>query len=61
MTAPARGAELVTRIRSAMRGFYGSNSTQYEQVGGTRRDDQETDAEKRERGLAHQGGLIGFL
>ena len=42
----AQGAELVTRIRSAMRGFYGPNSTQYEQVGGTRRDDRKKPTRK---------------
>jgi hypothetical protein len=29
-------AELVTRVRSSFRGFYGPNSKQYEQAGGTR-------------------------
>jgi hypothetical protein len=33
-----RAAELVTRVRSAFRGFYGPNTKQYEQIGGTRTD-----------------------
>ena len=40
--ATNQASQLVTRVRSAFRGFYGPNSKQYEQVGGTR-----TDARKR--------------
>jgi hypothetical protein len=36
----AKGADLVTRIRSALRGVYGPDSTQYEQAGGTRRSER---------------------
>jgi hypothetical protein len=38
----SQATELITRIRSGFRAFYGPNSKQYEQVGGTR-----TDARKR--------------
>ena len=34
----SQAAELVTRVRSAFRGFYGPNTKQYEQIGGTRTD-----------------------
>ena len=44
-------AELVTRIRSAFRGFYGPNSKQYEQAGGTRTDNRKTAARKAVNGL----------
>ena len=33
-----QAAEQVTRVRSAFRGYYGPNSKQYEQAGGTRTD-----------------------
>jgi hypothetical protein len=39
-TYAAKGADLVTRIRSALRGVYGPESTQYEQAGGTRRSER---------------------
>ena len=38
----SNASQLITRIRSGFRAFYGPNSKQYEQVGGTR-----TDARKR--------------
>jgi len=38
----SQASDLVTRVRSGFRAFYGPNSKQYEQVGGTR-----TDARKR--------------
>jgi hypothetical protein len=39
-TCAAKGADLVTRIRSALRGVYGPDSTQYEQAGGTHRSER---------------------
>ena len=39
-------AELVTRIRSALRGYYGPNSKQYEKAGGTRTDNRKKPARK---------------
>lgn len=39
-TCAAKGADLVTRIRSGLRGVYGPDSTQYEQAGGTRRSER---------------------
>ena len=36
----------VTRIRSAMRGVFGPDSTQYEQAGGTRRSERKRPARK---------------
>ena len=39
-------AQLITRIRSAFRGFYGPNSKQYEQAGGTRTDNRKTPVRK---------------
>ena len=38
--------ELTTRIRSAFRGFYGPNSKQYEQAGGTRTDNRKKPVRK---------------
>ena len=40
--AASQASELITRVRSGFRAFYGPNSKQYEQIGGTR-----TDARKR--------------
>ena len=47
--ANARGddlADLVTRARSGFRAFYGPDSTQYEQAGGTRASDRKRPARK---------------
>lgn len=40
----AKGSDVVTRIRSAIRGVYGPDSTQYEQAGGTRRSERKRPA-----------------
>lgn len=38
--------EIVTRARAGIRGFFGSDSTQYEQAGGTRRSERKTRSRK---------------
>jgi hypothetical protein len=39
-------SDVVTRARSGMRAFYGPDSTQYEQVGGTRTSERKRRAPK---------------
>ena len=41
-----KGSDTVTRIRSAMRGVFGPDSTQYEQAGGTRRSERKRPTRK---------------
>lgn len=43
-------AEFVSRARSGFRAFYGPDSTQYEQVGGTRTSDRKRPARKPKAG-----------
>jgi hypothetical protein len=39
---------VVTRLRSVVKGFYGPDSTEYEQVGGTRTSDRKRPARRKE-------------
>lgn len=46
--------EIVTRARAGIRGFFGSDSTQYEQAGGTRRSERKSRSRKPAAGQPQQ-------